>query len=314
MLPIQHVNAPLYVVTCISNPMRYRSRYHLYRQFEKYVADSGAILYTIEQSYGKREFEITDHHNPRHIRVTANTELWHKENLLNLAIQRLPCDWQYVAWIDADVEFARPDWVHETIHLLQHHQVIQMFSQASDLDPHYRLLNVRDGVIYGWRKENCGPLKKRYGGNNHPGYAWAARREAIDHLGGLVDWAIVGSADWHMACALVGQLEKSVYPALHEDCPVYVEWLEHWAHRAEKYLKFNVGYMDGLVLHQYHGKKSKRGYYNRWKVITNSKFNPHLDLKRDWQGMWQLTDHNHKLRDDLRVYFRSRDEDDRCVD
>ena len=56
MLPIKPINAPLYVVTCISNPMRYRIRYHLYRQFEKYVANSGAILYTIEQNLRHREY------------------------------------------------------------------------------------------------------------------------------------------------------------------------------------------------------------------------------------------------------------------
>jgi hypothetical protein len=290
--------------------MRYRVRYHLYRQFEKYVNDSGAILYTIEQSFGKREFEVTDANNPRHIRVTTNSELWHKENLLNLLIQRLPSDWEYVAWIDADVAFARTDWVYETLHLLQQYHILQMFSQASDLAPDHRVLNhQRDGVIYGWRQDDCGPLKRRYGGNNHPGYAWAARRETIDMLGGLIDWAIVGSADWHMACALVGQIEKSLYPELYKECPVYVQWCEDWADRAKKHVRFNVGYMDGLVLHYWHGRKLNRGYFQRWRIITESNFNPLVDLKRDSQGVWQLTDHNHRLRDELRAYFSSRDED-----
>ena len=311
MLPIKPVNAPLYVVTCISNPMRYRIRYHLYRQFEKYINDSGAILYTIEQNLREREYEVTDPNNPRHIRVNTTSELWHKENLLNLLMHRLPPDWKYIAWIDADIQFSRPDWVYETLHLLQHYNIIQMFSQASDLDPNFRLMNQRDGVIYGWRHDNCGPLKRRYGGNNHPGYAWAARRETIDMLGGLIDWAIVGSADWHMACALVGQIEKSLYPSLYENCPVYVQWCEDWADRARKYVRFNVGFMDGLLLHYWHGRKENRGYFDRWKIITGNHFNPLVDLKRDWQGVWQLTDHNHRLRDELRAYFASRDEDSR---
>ena len=309
MLPIKPVNAPLYVVTCISNPVRYRIRYHLYRQFEKYINDSGAILYTIEQSFGQREYEVTDPHNPRHIRVQTSHELWYKENLLNILMHHLPSDWQYVAWIDADVTFARTDWVYECLHLLQHYNIIQMFSQASDLDPHYRLLNQRDGVIYGWQKDHRGPLKRRYGGNNHPGYAWAARRETIDMLGGLIDWAIVGSADWHMATALVGQLEKSLYPHIYENCPVYVKWCEDWAERARKFVRYNVGYMDGLVLHYWHGPKKLRGYFDRWRIITDNHFDPMVDLKKDWQSVWQLTNHNHRLRDDLRAYFRARDED-----
>lgn len=333
-LPIQPVDAPLYVVTCISNPKRYRSRYNLYRRFEKYIADSGAILVTIEQAFGEREFEITDPSNPFHIRITSSSELWHKENMLNLAIQRLPSDWKYVAWIDADIEFVRPDWVYEAIHLLQHYDIIQMFSQAADLDPQFQVLNnLREGVIAAWRRENCGPLVVRstededgnyggyggysnygaYGGGGagvrHPGYAWAARRDALNKLGGLIDWGIVGSADWHMASALVGQVDASISPSVAQSCPNYVKLCKEWEDRAIRHIRYNVGYMDGLVYHFWHGKKADRRYANRWRILIENKFDPALDLKKDWQGLWQLTDRNHRLRDDIRSYMASRNED-----
>jgi hypothetical protein len=320
--PIQPVNAPLYVVTCVSNPKRYRSRYHLYRRFEKYVADAGAILYTIEQAFGAREFEITDPNNPNHIRIQSTSELWHKENMLNLAIERLPIDWQYVAWIDADIEFARPDWVYETIHLLQHYDLIQMFSQAADLDPQHEVLNgLRDGIIAAWRKNGCGPIVKKgktstyYGtngfgaGNRHPGYAWATRRDAFNKLGGLIDWAVVGSADWHMAAALVGQIDASISPAIISACPEYVRMCHIWQQRAVDLIRYNVGYMDGLIVHHWHGKKADRKYQDRWRILTENKFDPSLDLKRDSHGLWQLTERNHKLRDDLRAYLAARNED-----
>ena len=187
-LPIQPVDAPLYVVTCISNPKRYRSRYSLSDALKNISKDSGAILYVIEQGFGEREFEITDPTNPNHIRVRSSSEVWHKENMINLAIQRLPIDWKYVAWIDADVEFLRPDWVYETIHLLQHYDIIQMFSQAADLDPQYQVLNgLREGIIYSWINEGRATITNHpngtYGGygagNRHPGYAWAARRTSV---------------------------------------------------------------------------------------------------------------------------------------
>ena len=315
--PIQPVSAPLYVVTCISNPMRYRSRYDLYRRFEKYIENSGAILYTIEQGFGEREYEVTDPNNPRHIRVQSVSEVWHKENMLNLAIQRLPLDWKYVAWIDADIEFTRPDWVYETIHLLQQYNVIQMFSQAVDLDPQFKILNgMREGIIFSWKNDNYGHLVKHvsgyppiYGaGNKHPGYAWAARRPAFNALGGLIDWAVVGSADWHMAAALVGQVEVSLSPALYKACPVYVQWCKDWQDRATKHLRHNIGCMDGLITHYWHGKKTDRRYPDRWKIMVENEFDPLLDLKKDWQGLWQLTDRNHRLRDDLRSYLSGRNE------
>ena len=311
MLPIKPVNAPLYVVTCITNPARYRSRYHLYRQFEKYIRDSGAILYTIEGCLGDREFEITEADNPHHIRVKTTHEVWHKENLLNLAIQRLPHDWKYVATIDADVEFARPDWVQETIHKLQHFDVVQLFSQAVDLDPQYRYLApFRDGFVYWYEthQRSKAVLQTRYGGIAHPGYAWAYRRDAIDALGGLIDWAAVGSGDWHMACALVGQVEKSFAP-IKRTCPVYLKWCLEWQTRAERHIKRNIGYVDGLCLHYWHGPKHKRGYFDRWKILSDNRFDPSIDMKRDWQGMWQLSGEKIDLRDQLRGYMASRDED-----
>lgn len=310
MQTVKRIDAPLYVITSITNPRRYHSRYRLYRQFERYIEESGAVLYTVEQRFRDREFEITAHDNPRHLQVVTESELWHKENLLNLLIQRLPSDWEYVAWIDADVVFARPDWVQETLHLLQHYQVIQMFSQAADLDPHYRLLHLINGVVYGWRHGQ--PLQPRYGEKNHPGYAWACRRDAINHLGGLIDWAIVGSGDWHMACALLGEVDSSFvfHPALYTECPVYVQWIVDWARRSQHHIRHNVGYMDGILMHYWHGNKANRKYRDRWQILTRNKFDPLRDLKRDWQGVWQLTDHNSKLRDDLRAYFANRNEDD----
>jgi hypothetical protein len=44
-------------------------------------------------------------------------------------------------------------------------------------------------------------------------------------------------------------------------------------------------------------------------VEQSGAIDPDLDLKRDWQGLWQLTDHNPELRDGLRAYARLRDED-----
>jgi hypothetical protein len=59
----------------------------------------------------------------------------------------------------------------------------------------------------------------------------------------------------------------------------------------------------------FHGSTVNRAYSQRWKLLGRTGFDPDLDLKRDWQGLWQLTDHNPELRDGLRAYARLRDED-----
>lgn len=308
-LPIRPMQAPLDVVTAISNPQRYRSRYSLFRDFEKMVRCAGARLTVVELAYGDRPFEITDPSNPRHHRFRSPHQLWHKENLLNLGIGRLPSDWQYVATVDADVAFARHDWVQETIQRLQHHPVVQMFCTCHDLGPNHETFASYDGFVSSWIKNDRKLGLDAYAhrkGNWHPGYAWAYRREAIDQLGGLIDTAALGSGDRHMAYGLVGEMPQSIHPDLSRD---YGEQLMIWQARAERYIRRNVGYVPGTISHFWHGRKPDRRYNDRWKVLTDSGYSPSLDLKRDWQGVFQLTERSIPLRDGIAQYFASRNED-----
>lgn len=140
VVPIHPFPDVLHVVTVISNPARYLSRYRLYRQFEKHMADSGAILHTVELAFGGREFEITEAGNPNHTQLRTNQQLWFKENLMNIGISRLPADANYIATIDADLTFVKTDWVQETLHQLQHAPIVQLFSEVSNLSPNGELL------------------------------------------------------------------------------------------------------------------------------------------------------------------------------
>jgi len=296
--------SPLYVITVITNPCRYSSRYNLYKNFEKMVKDAGGILLTVEAAFGNRPHVITEPNNPWHVQLRTDSEIWHKENLINIGISRLPQDWEYVAWVDADVTFARPDWVNETLNQLQHYHVVQMFSIAHDMSPNHVPFQRHRGFMYCYMncfKKDCGNYVTW-----HPGFAWAARRSAINHLGGLVDFAILGAADRHMAHGLIGRMKETIHKKL---CSAYAQDLLLWEARAEKYILRNVGYVEGLLLHHWHGKKRDRRYAERWNILVDNGYDPRLDLKRDWQMMWQLTDRNIKLRDGIRAYFRGRNED-----
>ncbi len=149
----------------------------------------------------------------------------------------------------------------ETIHQLQHFSVVQMFAHATDLGPRHEPLrsfevSSRNGCGKTARRR---PPRSEYGAW-HPGYAWACRRDAWDHLGGLIDFAIVGSADRYMACALIGEIAQSLSPEIVRACPTYTEWCLEWQTRAETYIKRNIGFVDGLLLHYFHGAKKNRGY------------------------------------------------------
>lgn len=295
-----------YAVTMVSNPVRFASRYRLYQAFRERLAQAGVTLITAEIAFGDRPFAITTEDDRFAVQLRTRHELWHKENALNIAISRLPGDWRYVAWIDADIDFVRPDWASETVEQLQHYPVVQLFDSAVDLGPDMQTLQVHTsfGASY---------LRGRPRGRNyahwHPGYAWAARREAVDAVGGLIDWAILGSADHHMAVGLIGGLNEDYVTPRSQLTQRYRQELQTWQDRAVTGLRRDLGCVPGTILHHWHGKKKDRRYGDRWKILTRHGFDPDLHLSRDWQGLWQLADGFPRLRDEIRGYFRARHED-----
>lgn len=326
MQKVKPVPHQLHVVTMISNPRRFKRRYDLYHQFAKHMKDSGVILHTVELTFGDRQPEL-DISLANTIVLNTDSEIWHKENAINIAISRLPSDWKYVAWIDADIQFTRPDWASEAVHILQHHPIIQLWSTAHDMRPNYESMP-RIARSFAWCYQNVNSpfpkmpdeelqmivdagegIKGAYLPKNilwHPGYAWACTRECFNKLGGLLDTSILGSADRYMACALVGTVKNCLLDGFTEnykkDCLV-------WQERALKYVKKDLGYVEGSINHFWHGKKVNRQYTNRWNILIENKFDPYHDLKRDSQGLYQLVDDKIKLRDDLRHYFAQRNED-----
>ena len=207
------------------------------------------------------------------------------------------------------MQFARPDIVTETIHQLQHFGVVQMFSEATDLGPQHQPLKQFNGFAAQYNRTHDNRAAARGYSHWHPGFAWAARRDAWDQLGGLIDWAVVGSGDRYMACAMIGEVAACLSENLQLGCPGYFDHCLEWQARAERYLRRNVGHVDGLLLHYFHGSKKNRGYQDREQILWRNRFDPMRDIKRDWQGLWQLTDQKFQLRDQLRAYFRSRNED-----
>jgi len=307
----------LHVVTVIVNPRRYWTRYELYRGFKKHMRDSGVELYTCEIQNGGRCFEITDPNNSHDIQLRTDHVLWHKENGLNLLINRLPLDAKYIAWIDADITFVNPRWAQDTLHALQHYDLVQPWSHAQDLTHNYELLGggtcrVQESMCYhlvngaGWDKKfDVADLEYYNQAVGHPGYAWAARRSALDKLGGLFDQSICGANDRHMAFGLFGKIRNSVHPKM---SPAFLQALDIWENRALK-LKYNVGYVPGLILHHWHGNKKNRRYVDRWQILVQNEYDPYTDIYRDTQGLYQLTEQKPRLRDDLRQYFAQRNED-----
>lgn len=312
--------SPLYVVTPIINSNRSRTRWQHYQNFEKHVAEAGAILYTIEVAFGDRDFVVTTPDDPHDIQMRTNHELWLKERAINLAVSRLPEDWQYMAWVDADCLFIRPDWADETKHLLQHYPLIQMWSQLHDLNKHHELIGqLRSFMDVNMNGPHSALIQDTYGSmppqppgpvHGSPGLAWASRREAWRQMGGLIDFCILGAGDWYFAHALMGTLEKAIGRRNDLTGP-FVRKLREYQDRVnrakweERPLVGNVGLMRGLVVHYYHGTRKNRKYGSRGNILMKYNFDPDLDLKPDWNSLHQLTDKAPGLRREIQQYFAS---------
>jgi hypothetical protein len=302
----------LHVLCSISNPRRFESRHRLFRSFEKYVEDAGATLHVIEAGFGERDHEVTDAANPQHIQVSNSCEIWQKERMLNIALSRLPKDARYIAWVDADVRFERDDWAEETVQMLQHHAIVQMFSHAVDLGPSHEAIGYHTGFGFchrhGLKRPERGEgLALGSGGPFwHPGFAWAARRECLDAVGGFIDTAILGAGDHHMALAVLGQAGISFAAGVTE---AYKRPILLWQARAARAFEGNLGFVPGLLRHQWHGGKADRQYESRWKILIEECFDPEVDVVKDAQGLWQLAGNKPRLRDRLMAYFASRNED-----
>lgn len=313
-------NEKLYVLSVISNPQRYKTRYRLYQEFAAYIeSHENAVLYTVEMAYGERPHEVTQADNPRHIQIRSDQELWHKENMLNIAISHLPKDAKYIAWVDADIKFLRYDWVEETIQKLQHYPIVQMFSHATLLGPKQHPDHNAISFAYAYHRsqQSFDPKFKPvpltfggYGGTPYKtGLAWAFTRDAIVKTGGMMDRCIIGSADYHMAASYIGRVEETI-PA--DSSAAYKKMITDWQKVAYPVIKGNIGYVDGTVCHYWHGEMKDRRYRERWCIVND--FDPALDLIRDWtnQGLLQLVDHGERTRQVerwLREYFSLRNED-----
>jgi len=260
-------------------------------------------------------------------------------------------EWQQVAWLDSDVHFVRPNWVGECIHKLQHYSFLQMFTQARDLGPNYELLpdgypHAQGlGFVKAWEdgliKSTLTPeikadllaiqgdiikLQKDFlklvedltGGyygqigekRVFPGLAWACTRKAWEDVGGLLDVAIWGGGDWHMSHALIEKTEGMMRNDLHRN---YKKIVQQWYQRCRTHIRRNVGAMEGVIFHNWHGKKSQRGYNAKHSLLSAFGFDPPRHLKRDSQGLYQLHDDRStsyvQIRDAMRRIAKERNED-----
>lgn len=305
-------NEQLYVIAVMFNPRNAEARYRLWHEFMPYMDFSGAKVIAVEAAFADRPHECTDANNPWHVQLRTDQDLWHKEKMINIGIQRLlhlVPDAKYIAWIDADVRFSNPHWVRDTVRALHHYTVVQLFSEAQNLNPKYERMWSCPSAFKQYESKGYHqnpPKTLEYIGNGHPGLAWAARRDFLTAAGGLIDFCIAGSGDTHMANALRGDIGFNFREGM---SPGFRRALERWAEKAHAACKGNIGYVNGICMHYWHGKSNIKGYEKRWDIVCFMQFDPHEDIYADINGLYKYAGNKEHLSLDLRRSLIEREDE-----
>lgn len=301
---------PLYVVIPYFNYCHYRRRKDLFMEFYMRIKDNPRLrIIVCEATEIGHDFELPQNlpNVLAHIHVTTKNQIWIKESLVNIAVSMLPKHWKYMAWLDCDIEFDDIEWVEKTIESLERYDIVQLFSNIVYLGPNNEHIKKDRSFGYMYRKSGK-PYTSTYRyGFWHPGFAWACTKSAYSTMGGLIDYAILGSGDHHMALGLISKIECSHPKDIH---PSYRKLLREFEKRVST---LYLGYVDGTILHHWHGDLKLRRYKERWQILVEHKYSPLEDIYKDPLGLWQLTDSGKRLDKDIRDYFAERKEDDKRI-
>ncbi|HUB63887.1 MAG TPA: hypothetical protein VL996_05485 [Methylocella sp.] len=315
-------NTTLHIVTAVANPLRWESRTRLARTaILDWLKEPNVHITLVECAYGARGYELADLASDKvaHIPVRARTLVWSKENMLNIGIARLPQNAKYIGTFDADIHFRKPGWATEILHALQIYPVIQPWKTALDLGPNDSLIQTHISFCSLYHEDKpvvpSGPHFWTFDGGPyayaHTGYAWAWVRDILDRIGGLFEVGGMGSADHHMALGLVGEAEKSMPAGTSAD---YRRDVMTWQQRAMTHANKKLGYVPGIIEHQFHGSKKARAYIGRWAMFLKHGFDPLRDLKKNSYGVIEWAGNNPELEREWDNYLRSRNEDANVIE
>lgn len=302
----------LHVIAVISNAVPYLRRYVLFRQFmDRMEKEENVILYVVELAYRDQNFVMTDASNPHHLQLRTETPLWHKENLINLAVTKLlPSTYKAFAWLDGDIEFENHTWAKDTLLLLNNYNLVQLFSHSIDMDRQMNTISIATSTGYQYEKG-----KRLYVNNGdwHPGYAWAITRSFYEKIGGLYDKSILGSGDSFMLWCMFQIAEKMFRPDFDEN---YKQSVLDYQKRIAEAAGLSPGqsvtitYTPGIIRHYFHGSKKNRKYMERHELMATHKFQPSY-ITYDENGVIVPTHlFPDDFKNDIMQYFKERNEDE----
>ena len=225
-----------------------------------------------------------------------------KENLVNVAISKLPSDWQYVSMIDPDLTFLNPNWVEDTITELKRSDFIQLFQTCVFMGPNSEALDNFKSVGF-LHQISTEKVKYEIPFVGHPGFAHAMTKWAYEKMNGFWDEDILGGCDTVTIYSLIQNV--NIYLPFLKGVGVAEEFIKQIKNYQLKALanKIKFSYINGTILHSWHGSFADRGYSIRYNIFEKHGYNPKTDIVRDKNGIIGLTKEGERMHADLRNFF-----------
>lgn len=301
-IPYHAVSNRIAAVCAYFNPHNSAARRRCWFDFAQQFPRIGLDLFTIEAVNGRpSETPATWRYD-----LDPAAFLFAKENLLNLAIARLPDRYDRVLWLDCDIVPTTPGYVDLLTEALDKHTVVQGFQFLRYVGRHGEMdTDWRHGVVS--RNDSLG-TKHGHPSKAYPGGAWAAPRELLAKVGGLYDRCVTGSGDVAWSSAVYGDVDAVQMRTYIS--PLLVEEVIGYGRRVSPLVK-SIGFVPARCVHLYHGDRRNRQYTERHKVTVDCNYDPsrHVEYAENGTLRWSA-DAPALLRASTREYLHARREDD----
>lgn len=270
----------LHVISVISSVNSDEQHYQLMHEFIKRMEfeESDVELYIVELVCGTRDFQITNEDNKHHLQIRTETPLWYKENLINIAVDKLlPKTAKCFAFIDPDIEFESTTWVQDTLKILNgSRDVVQLYSHCDDLNSDKLANRTFSSFGYHYTKRN----KYSDTGPNYwnPGHAWALTRKFYNKMNGLYDLNILGFNCQVFSLSFI----KNVLNSANEEFTQ--GYLDSILSFQEKTKGIRLGYVPGVIRHYYSDTKVNPNIF-RWELLIKHKYNPKIHMSKNDIGL-----------------------------
>jgi hypothetical protein len=300
----------LWVVSTYFNPRGYKSKRANLVRFLTGLREQGVPFRIAECAFGNAPFDLPPCSSVLHVRTPD--VIWQKERLLNLLVSALPAECTKIAWLDCDLLFEDPSWHSKLSLMLDTYTIVQPFSYAAKLprgqDRYVDGSTLLPSFAFIATQQKM-KLKLPYKGHGHPGYAWAARREWLS-AHALYDACVIGGGDHLMAHAFTGKWPSRCNSQIPLRNRAFKEHFKNWTAHIDPSALQPIGYVEGRILHLWHGEARFRHYSNRHRLLNRTGFDPKRDLTLSPQGTWVWSESAPKpLKRLVAHYFAARRED-----